>query len=98
MGWRSGRGAAAGPIVLGLAAALSLALSLAGCVYGPDDFDPPDGGSARATDAPSYGGVRTSPRPAPRAMLPPGCTLDRVGIAIGEPEPGSRAACSRSAP
>ena len=90
MGWRSGRGAAAGPIVLGLAAALSLALSLAGCVYGPDDFDPPDGGSARATDAPSYGGVRTSPRPAPRAMLPPGCTLDRVGIAIGEPEPGEQ--------
>ena len=90
MGWRHGRGVAAGPIVLGLACALSLSLALSGCVYGPDDFGPPDGGSARDTDAPSFGGVRTSPRPAPQALLPPGCTLDRVGIAIGEPEPGEQ--------
>jgi hypothetical protein len=84
MWWRCGRVAVAVPL------GLCLASALAGCVYGPDDYDLPDGDSAEVTDGRPRDHVRTTPSPAPRALLPAGCTIDRVGIAIGAPEEGER--------
>jgi hypothetical protein len=81
--WRFGRSAAA------LSLLLAAACALTGCVYGPDDFSVPDGKDVTTT-TPRTGDARTTPRPAPRLLLPPGCYLERVGIAIGAPEPGER--------
>jgi hypothetical protein len=84
MEWRWGRLAAAVSLTVGATCAL------AGCVYGPDDFSLPDGDRVESTDPPPRGGMRTTPSPAPRILLPPGCSLERVGIAISAPEPGER--------